>query len=126
MLHGGQLTLRDVGGKIWYWSLLPGQFIHFEVDSFLGKNQQRHWEQHPRLGFFLEPTQRHTLLLFYRQLLLALFILLSLASWLHNFSARPEELVSSLELRHSGNMALKQTKKNQVVLFLSMAPNPYY
>lgn len=32
MLGGGQLTLHDVGGKIWHWSLLPGQFICFEVD----------------------------------------------------------------------------------------------
>lgn len=75
MLGGGQLTLHDVGGKICHWSLLPGQFICFEVDSVLHKNQQRHWEQHARLGFFLEPTQRHTSLLLYGQLLLALFIL---------------------------------------------------
>lgn len=84
----------------WYWCFLPGLFMHFEADK-LGQKSIEVFGVASRTRILLLPHPKadFTTKVWPDPSAIVNFALL--ASWLHmNFSRRPENLLSSLELRH--------------------------
>lgn len=116
--------LHGRSGKVWQ-GLGPSKavYIHFEKDSFLGKYQLSHWEQHLGQGSFLHPTWRWDFSSAVLPAPSGPMNFLSLALWLHNFCGRLEELVCSLHLRHflEIHLQIKSRRTKLSSSLLSMA-----